>query len=159
MRFRKSLVVRSLVLRHPKHIQGSYDYDPAPRKLCCSSERFLPWICFQVERSFLLPGCGSNRRWYKAFLVSFGARQRLAACDSSPGGCRKPGTYYRYQMEARGLGISQAPSPISGLERSSWAKMPWVAGRLQSSPTNVIWWEQERKSRSPSCPRRRPSGL
>src|SRR5262249_17109557 len=100
--FRRSLAVRSLVLRHPRHIQGSCGYGPASCMVCCCSDSLLLWICSQAERNSQLPGSGSKRRWYEAYLVSFGARQRLAACDSSPGGCRNPGTYCRYQTKTRG---------------------------------------------------------
>jgi hypothetical protein len=37
------------------------------------------------------------------------ARQRLAACDSSPGGCRKPGTYCRYQTWGQCLLFQSRP--------------------------------------------------
>src|SRR5262249_10162783 len=69
--FGRSLAVGSLFLRHPKHIQGLCGYGPASCKVCCCFDSLLLWICSQTERNSQLPGSGSKRRWYKAYLVSF----------------------------------------------------------------------------------------
>jgi hypothetical protein len=55
--YRKFLAVRSLVLRHPKHIQGSYDYGPASRRVCCCPgsssplERDNAWLHVTAHRA------------------------------------------------------------------------------------------------------------
>src|SRR6516164_7119620 len=132
--FRRSLAVRSLLLRHPRHIQGLCGYGPASCKVCCCPDSPLLWICSLAERNSQLPGSGSKRRWYKAYLVSFGARQRLAACDSSPGGCRKPGFQCRDQTKGLWrLDISpKVLRSIAGLQ--CLGDMPWISRATAMRP-------------------------
>jgi hypothetical protein len=120
---RLSLAVRSLVLRHPKHFQGSYDYGPALCKVCCCPDSPLLWIRWHAEWPPQLPGSGSKRCWYEAYLVSFGARQRLAAWTAHRAAVESPELIaaIRRKLE-RDEAFPNVSSPISGLKRSTWAK-------------------------------------
>ena len=94
----------------------------------------MPWICCEAERSFLLPRSGNNRCWYEAYLVSFGARQRLAARDSSPGGCRSPVPAPRFGRKACGdYAYRQTPQPDARASLQFLGDMPWV------SRATAIW--------------------
>src|SRR5262249_53928027 len=95
---------------------------------------FLSWICSRTEQRFLPPGCASNGCWYEAYLVSFGARQRLAACDSSPGGCRKPGLNAATRRKACGdQTYRQKSSARPAGELQCLGDMPW------GKPGDCMW--------------------
>src|SRR6516162_4552160 len=85
-------------------------------------------------------GSAVSRDITRHFSAPLGVRQRLAARDSSPGGCRMPGLRCRHQTKGLWrLDISpKVPSPAT--ERVAvLGDMPWVSRATACGPTIVIW--------------------
>src|SRR5262249_17613352 len=79
----------------------------------------------------------TKRGWYEAYLVSLGARQRLAAHDSSPGGCRRPG-FHRQQTKTLGRSdTAHEPPPAVRAEVQYLGRMPWVSRATAIKPDKI----------------------
>jgi hypothetical protein len=67
-------------------------------------------------------------------------RQRLAARDSSPGGCRKPGSNAAIGQKAGGdYAYRQNPRPDARASLQFLGDMPWVSRATAICPTLAMW--------------------